>query len=172
MGRRATTRGDPCTVVPCPFLAPLGGVVMHVPEDIPHRQRQWLQQLWGDHLVSVTGDGALRGPGQPEAADHDCQRQLPAVPPAVLPRLAPSGFGVNRGRWDFACQPMVLVPDAPVGAQGRTGDCRRVALRCPRQQPWDQRAAQTPDQRGPPRRQFCQTPFPGAPRGKTPVLRQ
>ena len=33
-------------------------------------------------------------------------------------------------------------------------------------------AAQTPDQRGQPRRQFFPTPFPGAPRGKTPVLRQ
>jgi hypothetical protein len=67
---------------------------------------------------------------------------------------------------------MFLVPDAPIGAQGRTVDGRRVSLRGPRLQQRDQMAPQTPDQCGQPRRQFLKASFPGAPCGKTPVLRQ
>src|SRR4029434_3766721 len=78
----------------------------------------------------------------------------------------------NRGMRDFPGQPMFLVPDAAVGAQGRTVDSRRVALRCPRPQQRDQMAPQAPNQCGQPRRQFLKAPFPGAPRGKPPVLRQ
>jgi len=73
---------------------------------------------------------------------------------------------------DFPGQPMFLVPDAAVGAQGCTVDSRRVALGCPRPQQRDQLATQTPNQCGQPRRQFLKASFPGAPRGTTPVLRQ
>ena len=128
MGIRATTRGDQFPVVQRTFRAQLGGVVMRVPEDIPDRHRQLLQQLWGNQIVGVTGDGELCGQGNPDAPDHDRQMQLPAVPPAVIPGLAPGGFGVNRGMRDFPRQPMFLVPDAAVGAQGRTVDGGRVSL--------------------------------------------
>src|SRR4029434_1734915 len=98
--------------------------------------------------------------------------ELPAAPPAVIPGLAPGRFGVNGGMRDFAGQPMVLVPDAPVGAQWCTVDGRCVSLGCPRLQQRDQRAAQTPNQRGQPRRQLRKAAFPGAPCGKPPLLRQ
>src|SRR4029453_16701962 len=67
---------------------------------------------------------------------------------------------------------MFLVPDAAVGAQGCTVDSRRVSLRGPGLQQLDQMTSQTPDQGGEPRRQCLKTSFPGAPRGKTPVLCQ
>src|SRR5262245_3533268 len=110
--------------------------------------------------------------GRPDAADRDRQMQLPAVPPAMISRLAPGRFGINGGMRDFSCQPMFLVPDATVSAQGRTVDSRRVALFAPRLQQRDQMAPQTPNQCGQLRRQLRKAPFPGAPRGKTPVLRQ
>jgi hypothetical protein len=47
-----------------------------------------------------------------------------------------------------------------------------MTLLHPRLQQRNQMAPQTPDQRRQPRRQFLKAPFPGAPRGKTPVLRQ
>src|SRR5215831_2478565 len=98
--------------------------------------------------------------------------QLPAIPPAMIPGLAPGGFGVNRGMRHFPGQPMFLVPDTPVGTQGCTVDGRRVSLCSPGLQQLDQMAAQTPDQYRQPRRQCLKASFPGAPRGKTPVLRQ
>src|SRR5712692_5866903 len=52
---------------------------------------------WGDQIVGGTGDGALRGPGEPDATDDDRQRPLPAVPPAVISGLTPGGFVVHRG---------------------------------------------------------------------------
>src|SRR5215471_17584818 len=137
---RATTRGDQFAVVQGTFLAQLGGVVMRVPENIPDFQRQLLQQLWGDHVVGVTGDGELSSQRYPEAADDDRQMQFPAVPPAVIPGLAPGGFGVNRRMRDFPGQPMFLMPDAPIGAQGGTVDGCRMALLDPRLQQRDQMA--------------------------------
>src|SRR5438093_8621312 len=131
MGIRTTARGDQFAVVQRTFLAQLGGVVMCVPEDIPDFQRQLFQQLGSDHVVGVTGDGKLSRQRNPEAADDDRQMQLPSIPPAVIPGLTPSGFGVNRSMWDFPGQPMFLVPDTPVGAQGRTVDSRGVSLRGP-----------------------------------------
>src|SRR5215510_14411443 len=169
---RATARGDQFTVVQRTFRAPFGGVVMRVTKDIPYRHRQLLQQLWGNDIVGVTGNGELRSPGDPDAADDDRQRQLPAVPPAMIPGLAPGGFGVNRGMRHFPGQPMFLVPDTPVGAQGRTVDSRRVSLGGPGLKQLDQMAAQTPDQGGQPRRQCLKASFPGTSRRKTPVLRQ
>ena len=52
-------------------ITQLGGIVMGVTEDVPHLQRQLLQQLWGDHIVSLTGDGKFRGQGEPDAPDRD-----------------------------------------------------------------------------------------------------
>jgi hypothetical protein len=172
LGRRATTCGDQFPLVQRTVITQLGGLVMGVTEDVPHPQRPWLQQLWGDHLVSLTGDGKLRGQGEPDAADRDGHMELPAVPPAMIPGLAPGGCGVHRGMWAFPCEPMLLVPDAPVGTQGRTVDSCRVALRGPGLQPLDQMAAQTPEQGGQPGRQLLKASFPGAPRGKTPMCSQ
>src|SRR5215510_5513270 len=172
MGIRATTCGDQFPMVQRTVITQLGGIVMGVTEDVPHLQRQLLQQLGGDHIVSLTGDGKLRGQGEPDAPDRDGQMELPAVPPAMIPGLAPGGFGVNRGMWDFPCEPMLLVPDAPVSAQGRTVDSCRVALRCPGLKQLDQLASQTPDQGGQPGRQLLKASFPGAPRGKTPMFSQ
>ena len=135
---------------------------MRVSKHIPHLPWQLLQQLGGEHLVGITGDGARRGSGEPDATDGDGPMQLPAVPPAVIPGLAPRGFGVNRGMGDFPGQSMFLVPDAAVGAPGRTVDSRRVALGCPRPQQRDQMAPQTSNQCGQPRWQFLKAPFPGA----------
>src|SRR5262245_53178662 len=142
---------------------------MRVTEDIPHRHRQLLQQLGSYDIVGVTGHGELRSQGEPDAADDDRQMQLPAVPPAMIPGLAPGGFGVNRGMRHYSCQPMLLVPDTPVGAQWCTVDSRRVSLCSPGLKQLDQMAAQTPDQGGQPRRQCLKTSFPGAPRRETSV---
>src|SRR5215470_13920101 len=145
---------------------------MRVTQDIPYRHRPLLQQRWGDHIVSGTGDGERSGQREPDAADRDRQMQLPAVPPAVIPRLAPGRFGVNGGMGDFACEPMFLVPDAPVGAQWCTVDGRRRSLGCPGLKQRDQRAPQTSNQRRQPRWQVRKAAFPGAPRGKPSVLCQ
>ena len=128
MGIRATPRGDQFPVVQRTFRAQLGGVVMRVAKDIADLHRQLLQQLGGDQIVGVTGDGALRGQGDPDAPDHDRQMPLPAVPPAMIARLTPGGFGVNRAMRDFPGQPMFLVPNAAIGAPGRTVDGGRMAL--------------------------------------------
>src|ERR1700758_4178027 len=110
VGIRATTRGDQFAVVQRTFLAQLGGVVMGVAEDIPDFQRQLLQQLWRDHVVGVTSNGELSSQRQPNVAAGARQMQFPTVPPAMIPRLAPGGFGVNRSMRDFPGQPMFLVP--------------------------------------------------------------
>ena len=128
MGRGATTRGNQFTVVQGALLAQRRCVVVCLSEDVAHFQRPWLQQLGCDQIVGVTGDGKLRGQGDPDAPDHERQMQLPTVPPAVIPRLTPRGFSVNRGMRDFPGQPMFLMPDAAVGAQGRTVDGGRVSL--------------------------------------------
>src|SRR5437879_2524744 len=172
MGIRASTRGEQFAIVQRTFLAQLGGVIMRVSQDVPYCHRQLLQQLGSDHVIGVTGDGELGGQRNPDTANHDRQMQLPAVPPAVIPRLAPGRFGINRGMRDFPCQSMFLVPDTPVGTQGGTVDSRRVSLHSPRLQQLDQMTAQTPDQGGQPRWQGRKASFPGAPRRKTPMLRQ
>jgi hypothetical protein len=172
MGIGATPRGDPFTVVQRPCVAPLRGGVMRIAQPLPPLQRPWCQPRGGEHLGGLTGHSALRGPGEPDAADGDGQRQLPAVPPAVIPGLAPRGCGVHGGMGDCPSQPMVLVPHTAVGTQGRTVARRRVALGGPRPPPPDQMAPQTPKQCGPPRRQFRKAPFPRAPRGTTPLCRQ
>src|SRR4030095_3029274 len=105
MGIRATPRGDQFAVMQRTFRAQLGGVVMGVAEDIAHLQWQLLQQPWGNQIVGVTGDSELRGQGEPDAADHDRQMQLPAVPPAVISTLTPRGFGVNRRMGYFDWHP-------------------------------------------------------------------
>src|SRR5215831_10741676 len=97
-----TTCGDQFPIVQRTFRAQLGGVVMRVSEDIPDLQRQLLQQLGGHHIVGVTGDGQLRGQGEPDAPDGDREMQLPAVPPAVIPRLTPGSLSINRGMWDLS----------------------------------------------------------------------
>src|SRR5215469_15144710 len=145
---------------------------MRVTQDVPYRHRQLLQQLWSDHIVGGAGDGKLGGQREPDAPERDRQMQLPAVPPAVISRLAPGRFAVNRGMRDLPCQPMLLVPDAPVGAQWGTVDGRRVSLGCPGLQQCDQMAPQTANQRWQPRWQLCKAAFPGAPCGKPPVLCQ
>src|SRR5215813_2362452 len=122
MGIRAATRGNQFTVVQGTLLAQLWCVVVCIPEDVAHCQRQLLQQLWGNDIVGVTGDGEFRGQGNPDAAHHDRQMQLPAVPPAMIPGLTPGSLSINRGMWDLSGQPMFLVPHAAVGAQGRTVD--------------------------------------------------
>jgi hypothetical protein len=172
VGIRATTRGDQCAVVQRTFLAQRRGVVMGVTEDIPDFQRPLRQPRWRDHVIRVTGAGALSSQRHPDAAAHDRQRPLPAIPPAMIPGLAPGRCGVERGRRDCPGQPRFRVPDTPVGAQGRTVDGRRVALLGPRLQQRDQLASQTPKQRGPPRRQWRKAACPGTPRGTTAVLRQ
>src|SRR5438067_13234152 len=124
MGIGATTRRDQFAVMQRTFRAQLGSVILRVPEDIPHRNRQLLQKFWSDHIIGVTGDGELRGQRDPDTTDHDCQMQLPAVPPAVIPGLTPSGFGVNRSMRDRTCQPMLLVPEAAGGTQWGIVDSR------------------------------------------------
>src|SRR5215471_5907656 len=118
MGIRATTRGNQFPVVQGALLAQLWCVVVCIPEDVTHRHGQLLQQLGGNDIVGVTGDGAFSGQGEPDAANRDRQRQLPAVPPAMIPGLAPGGFGVNRGMRDFPGQPMFLVTTWKVLAVG------------------------------------------------------
>src|SRR5215468_2251919 len=172
MGIRATTRGNQFTVVQGALLAQLWCVVVCIPEDVTHRHGQLLQQLGGNDIVGVTGDGAFSGQGEPDAANRDRQRQLPAVPPAMIPGLAPGGFGVNRGMRDFPGQPMFLVPDAAVGAQGRTVDGGRVSLGGPGLQERDQMASETADQRWQSCGQFLQASFPGTACRKTSVFRQ
>src|SRR5262250_664422 len=131
VGILAPTCGDQFAIVPRTLLAQLGGVVMRIPKDISDCQRQLLQQLGSHQIVGVTGDSKLRSQGEPDAPDTDRQMQLPAVPPAVIPGLAPGGFGVNRGMWDYSGQPVFLVPDAAVGTQGGTVDGCRMALLAP-----------------------------------------
>src|SRR5215468_1429145 len=172
MGIRATTRGTPFTVVPGALLAPRRCVVVCISEDVAPCQRQWLQQLGGDQIVGVTGAGKLRGPGEPDAPDHDRQMPLPAVPPAVIPRLTPRGFRGNRGLRDCPGQPMLLVPATAVGAQGRTVDGGRVALGGPGLQQRDQMAPAAADPRRQACGQFLKASGPGTAWRKTPVLRQ
>src|SRR5215468_6342530 len=172
LGIRATPRGNEFTVVQGALLAQRRCVGVCISEDVAHFQRQLLQQLGCDQMVGVTGDGTLRGQGDPDASDHDRQMQLPAVPPAVIPRLTPRGFRVNRGMRDFPGQPMFLVPDAAVGAQGRTVDGGRVSLGGPGLQERDQMASETADQRWQSCGQFLQASFPGTACRKTSVFRQ
>src|SRR5215471_17570698 len=172
MGIRATTRGNQFTVVQGALRAQHWCVVVCISEDVAHCQRQLLQQLGCDQIVGVTGAGTLRSQGDPDAPDHDRQMQLPAVPPAVIPRLTPCGFSVNRGMRDFPGQPMFLVPDAAVGAQGRTVDSGRVSLGGPGLQQHGQMAPEAADQRRQSCGQFLKAPFPGTSCRKTPVLRQ
>src|SRR4029450_10478901 len=93
MGIPATTRSDQFTVMQRTFLAPLRGVIMRVTQDVPHCHRQVLQQLGSDHLIGITGDGELSGQRHPDAADHDRQMELPAVPPAEIALLYPASVG-------------------------------------------------------------------------------
>jgi hypothetical protein len=123
-------------------------------------------------LVGGTGDGELGSQRHPDAADDDSQMPLATVPPARIPRPTPGGFGINRGVRDNTCQPMFLLPDAAIGAQGRTVNSRRVSLSCPRLQQRDQIASETAEQGEQSGGQCLKAPFPSAPRRKTPVLRQ
>src|SRR4030095_4561434 len=88
VGIRTTTRSDEFAVVQRTFLAQLGGVVMGVPEDVPHRQRQLLQQLWGDHIVGVTGDGELSSQKETTEATTSTANTHTTISPSS--RLAPN----------------------------------------------------------------------------------
>jgi hypothetical protein len=44
-----------------------------------------LQQLWRDHVIGVTGDGALRRQRNPDAADHDRQTAILSLEITMYP---------------------------------------------------------------------------------------
>jgi hypothetical protein len=88
------------------------------PRDIPAPHWPWLQQLGGHDIGGVTRDGTCSSPGNPAAPDDDRQRQRPAGPPAVGPRLPPGRFSGKRGMRDVPGQPMLLGQPPPVARRG------------------------------------------------------
>src|ERR1044071_6962964 len=169
---RSASGGNQFAVVQRTFIAQLWRVVMRVTQNITHTQRQLLQQSWGNEIVRFTGDGQLSRQRYPETADTHGQMQLPAVPPTVITTLAPGGFRINRRMRHNACQTMLLVPDATIGAQGGTIDGGGGPLYRPGLQAFNQQTAKAANQR----RQSCGQPFkasvPRAARRKAAVFSQ
>src|SRR5512138_3507281 len=79
------------------FGAQRRGIVMLVTQDIAYRQRQFGQQPRGDHIIGLIGRGEFGSQRNPQPSKGYSQMQFPAVPPAMIARLAPGCFEIDAG---------------------------------------------------------------------------
>src|ERR1700754_5175058 len=172
MRMRASSRRHQFAIMPDAFLPQLWRVVVRVTQHVAHLQGQLLQQFWRDQIVGFTGQGEFCGQWNPQAADADGQMQLPAVPPTVIPTLAPGRFCIYRGMRHFTSQAMFLMPYAAIGAQWRTINGGGSPLGRPRLQTHNQPATQTTNQGGQAYGQLLKAALPGAARRKASVFSQ
>jgi hypothetical protein len=116
------------------FLAPLPTepaegriVVVDIPQDVAHLQRQFAHQGRSLLIVCSIGRSELCRQGDPDGGNDCCQMELPAIDPAMPATLGPEGIGIDGDMGDPPGLPMFLVPDPVTGTQGGTvqGD------RCP-----------------------------------------
>jgi hypothetical protein len=99
-------------------LAPPGGMIGGIPQDIAYLRRQERQQPGCDVSVRRLGRGQFRSQREPDRPARHRQMPCPAVPPAVPARLRPPCCRINGRMGPLACRLVRLVPDAPAGVQG------------------------------------------------------
>jgi hypothetical protein len=129
-------------------------------------QRHLLQQPGGDFLIAMIGNGQFGGQRDPHRAHGDGQVQLPAIPPAMPARFAPARFRINRTVRNLAEFAVFLMPNAACRCQRRAIQADRTPLMPPRLEQDDEMSAAIANEAWQGARQFCQTTFPRAARGK------
>src|SRR5215212_4431006 len=64
-------------------------IIEGVTKNVTHFSWQIPEQVRGDDVVGDIGCSQMRGQGNPEGGSCTNQMQLPAIPPAMIARLAP-----------------------------------------------------------------------------------
>src|SRR5215207_11434871 len=93
---RATSGGNEKAAFLLTGSAHFGLVIERVAEDVAHFSGQILEQVRGDDVVGDIGCSQARCQGNPKSSGGADEMQLPAIPPAMIARLAPVCLGVNR----------------------------------------------------------------------------
>src|SRR5215203_4537086 len=93
-------------------------VIESVAKNVAHFSGQILEQVRGDDVVGDIGCSQTRGQGNPKGSGAADEMQLPAIPPAMIARLAPVCLGINRRVRHDASFTVFLVPDAALSTQG------------------------------------------------------
>ena len=114
----------------------------------------------------------FRSERDPDRADDCGQMQLPAIDPAVPARLGPTGLGIDRAMRHHPRLAVLLVPDAPAGAQHGTVDRGGPRGGQPRLQLGHQIAPQAADLRRQRRREGGEAALKRAPTGQAVLLQQ
>src|SRR5512147_46881 len=165
IGRRIDppTGSYPFPVVQGAVGAPRRRMVVLSAEDLAKLQREFPPQRRGHVMRGRVGGGELGGERNPSPADRHCQRPLPAIPPALPARLAPSRFGVDAGMRHSPWRARLLVPYATTGTPRRAVSRRPRAWRGPGGQDLHQRPPQAANQPRQRRRPALPPALPGAP---------
>lgn len=166
----ASPGGHHVTGTPVALLPPLGVMVVGIAQHQAHIARQLRQQPGSPLMIAPMRHGQLSGQGDPARPHGHGQRPLPALPPAVPPRLAPARFGLNRAGGDEALLPMLCVPPAPARRQRGASDRDGAPLPGPRRPQGDQGPPPDPHQPRHAWRQGRQAALPGAAGGPAPRL--
>ena len=145
VGRGATAGRHQLPIVPGTLDAQLRSIVVLIAQDRADLGGKLDEQQRRDLTVGDIGRGELSGQGNPETAEGHGQMQLPPIPPAVPPRLAPLRFRINGGVGDHPSLPLFLVPDPTGCAHGGTVAGGSMPLLRPGIKQGHQLTAQAPD---------------------------